>query len=576
MPLNIDFRNVPTVLQLLQTQKADYSNIEWVIAHRLAELLGCGVRLTFSCPTSENNSIESRLGICVSTTEDGRAELNTLDKAASASGTRYHRVFFSERSDIQAFSPLVDVEVDIDLPQDWKFAAEAFLRDFLYRIVYRQNALLRNAIVAARLDSPDLNSFLHKVLRREKSATELLGVEGCSVFVIDAYAPILRLRGTTGLKTPRSIKDIYFHDGETTNIWRVFNASRLYIDYCNGEKLREGKSAEATRDGATYKLYLPIDLRESYIHNGLIREPAKPVGVVRFTNQFSEGLKSLPMSWPRIANLKFMTEALFNICHAYLEADRRNFQKDEAFHSSTSIIDSVCKNVDTVRRSLFHYPVANDLAIEPRFNIEPIQGKRAGKPDQLKRFLDTAYACALDLSYQIERANDIAQFEARSRTERLMTEVILRAWEELTNLRITHSVHETIRAPSGGELFELAGKPPPVQGPPDALFSVFLNVIENAIKYRRPKETLKLDVTFETTNDFVIVRLSDNGVGIEEGEEERIFDRMYRTDRAREYVKRGSGLGLAWARGVIEACGGKITAERLPKGLCLCIMFRRA
>jgi two-component system, OmpR family, sensor histidine kinase KdpD len=62
----------------------------------------------------------------------------------------------------------------------------------------------------------------------------------------------------------------------------------------------------------------------------------------------------------------------------------------------------------------------------------------------------------------------------------------------------------------------------------------------------------------------VRVSVEDSGEGLEPGAERRMFDRFWRGDRARS--GEGSGLGLAIARGLVEAHGGRIWAERRPEG----------
>ena len=92
---------------------------------------------------------------------------------------------------------------------------------------------------------------------------------------------------------------------------------------------------------------------------------------------------------------------------------------------------------------------------------------------------------------------------------------------------------------------------------PRMLRVVAQNLAENAIRYAGPGATFTLAV--ERDGDEVVLRGTDDGVGVDESELSRIFERFYRADRAR--ASRGTGLGLAIVKHVVTQAGGAVEAH---------------
>ena len=91
---------------------------------------------------------------------------------------------------------------------------------------------------------------------------------------------------------------------------------------------------------------------------------------------------------------------------------------------------------------------------------------------------------------------------------------------------------------------------------------VMENLIDNACKYST--EGTKVTISASSKNQELLVRVTDEGMGIAEDELEKIFDQMYRCEPARALGKPGLGLGLTICREIIEAHGGRIWAESQP------------
>jgi len=101
------------------------------------------------------------------------------------------------------------------------------------------------------------------------------------------------------------------------------------------------------------------------------------------------------------------------------------------------------------------------------------------------------------------------------------------------------------------------GKKLLVNGNPDQLEQVLYILIDNAIKYSRDK--IEIDISEQNSQIHVTVR--DYGSGISEEDQQRIFDRFYRIDKARSRETGGTGLGLAIAKAIANVHHGNIVVE---------------
>ena len=117
-------------------------------------------------------------------------------------------------------------------------------------------------------------------------------------------------------------------------------------------------------------------------------------------------------------------------------------------------------------------------------------------------------------------------------------------------------------AEEGGIEIRREGPPIVVAGDPVALRRVFMNLIENAIKYNRPGGSIHLST--EALPGVGRVRVRDTGMGIAADDLPRLFKRFYRVDKARSRDSGGAGLGLAICKSFIEAHGGTIAVESIP------------
>ena len=99
---------------------------------------------------------------------------------------------------------------------------------------------------------------------------------------------------------------------------------------------------------------------------------------------------------------------------------------------------------------------------------------------------------------------------------------------------------------------------------PGELHQIIYNLAENAIKYNR--QGGYVSITAATEEEYTILTVDDNGIGIPAEDLSRVFKRFYRVDKARSRDAGGTGLGLAIVSDTVSRRGGTVWAETLPEG----------
>jgi len=98
-----------------------------------------------------------------------------------------------------------------------------------------------------------------------------------------------------------------------------------------------------------------------------------------------------------------------------------------------------------------------------------------------------------------------------------------------------------------------------IEGDASRIIQVMVNLLSNAINYS--KEQTKITVSVKKIARNVIIEVQDEGIGIEQAELARLFERFYRVDRARSRDSGGTGLGLAIVKHLVDAHSGTVEVE---------------
>ncbi len=171
------------------------------------------------------------------------------------------------------------------------------------------------------------------------------------------------------------------------------------------------------------------------------------------------------------------------------------------------------------------------------------------------------------------RALELAEGELvriRGMVEELLTLAQMDSWQyslklEATDLsRIIESAIDSVEVKAGRFGIEVHLYDAAVQCTCDAqkLYQVFLNLLDNAVKYS--ESGARVDITVGEDKAEHIVRIKDTGLGIPEEDLPHLFERFYRVDKNRSRSTGGSGLGLSISKQIVELHGGRISVASEP------------
>jgi signal transduction histidine kinase len=149
---------------------------------------------------------------------------------------------------------------------------------------------------------------------------------------------------------------------------------------------------------------------------------------------------------------------------------------------------------------------------------------------------------------------------------RLQSGRLAMQWSPLDIGNLTEAIAERlaiVAQEKGVQLQVQTQRLPEIVGDGDRLAQVLTNLISNAIKFTSAGGQVRVRTAVSAGG--VIVSVQDDGIGIPEKDLARIFERFYQVDKARG-PQRGTGLGLAIVAEIVQAHGGRISAESAGEG----------
>ena len=193
--------------------------------------------------------------------------------------------------------------------------------------------------------------------------------------------------------------------------------------------------------------------------------------------------------------------------------------------------------------------------------VEGLRDGIADTPEKQQRYLDTIYDSTCGMESMLNDLLTVSKLELGT--------------IELHKEKICVSEFKEVAEQLGKELtldgfeFEYSDNTktnPAILVDTDRFSRVVDNIISNSIKYRREGVQGKICLSISEYERSVIVEIADNGMGVEPESLPRIFDTLYRADKARTNVSDGSGLGLSVCKQLVEMHGGMIWAQNNSMG----------
>jgi signal transduction histidine kinase len=217
------------------------------------------------------------------------------------------------------------------------------------------------------------------------------------------------------------------------------------------------------------------------------------------------------------------------------------------------------KELDILRRDLIAW-VSHDLRTpltSIRAILEALGDGVVDDPATVQRYLHTAQQDIRSLSGLIDDLFEMAQVDAGG----------LQLEPERGSLRdLISDTIESFSELAKRQGITLSGSVAPDTDPVlidgQRMSRVLSNLVSNALRHTPSGGCV--NICTSRNRDLVLVEVEDNGEGIKPEDLPHIFERFYRGEKSRNRASGGAGLGLAIARGVIEAHGGRIDVESTP------------
>jgi len=178
--------------------------------------------------------------------------------------------------------------------------------------------------------------------------------------------------------------------------------------------------------------------------------------------------------------------------------------------------------------------------------------------EERQEYLENINQEILRLRRLVSEVLDLRKFESGNIDFNLYPVSVSELMQEVTKIFNTVAMKRNINLQYNLE----EGLPDTIKANKDKIKQVFVNLLDNAM--RLTPTGGNISVKTEKDNEFVKFTIKDSGPGIDENEQQLIWERFYKADKSRNRTSLGTGLGLPLVKSIVEAHGGEIWVESRP------------
>ncbi|MDQ1855202.1 MULTISPECIES: ATP-binding protein [unclassified Chryseobacterium] len=371
-------------------------------------------------------------------------------------------------------------------------------------------------------------------------------------------------------------------DGSTPDLERIGKIAQWALNntdegiYVSRNFLKDhGKELELTENAAGIAIYfIERDKNEMLIwfrkefdeHINWAGNPEKKVSV------FSQNGEERQMISPR-TSFHIFTE---NIKGHSKRWNSRNVSAVQAVRDL--ILETSHKNYNAIKRlndelkkvneelDSFSYTISHDLGTPltvMKLNAQMLLANLTGDSEKSKTKINSIIE---EIDNMAEMMHDVLQLSRAKHSE-----------IQLESLKTAHTIEkisENAKMTYGSPNSEIIIKEcPDVLADKTMLHQVFLNIINNAVKYSSHNDLPKVKIEGSEDGQIIIYRISDNGIGIPAEEKHKMFKIFNRMDNAKKF--KGNGVGLSIVHRIMKRLGGNVDFESNSEGTSFILTFKK-